>query len=185
MLSAPLRSYHGSHSVLDEYPAELRIGRRGGAVTQPQADGCVRLRIYVDLLKGCFQQALKVDSSNARANDAGRIVEQLLRWLSGREEDQDAAQIRRNGSTQLMTVVGSLTAGEIAFNATSTICRTPNSTSCCNVLVGPKSNTAISSAVPSEAASIWCRKLPNSRKRPFSLMTSLRTLYSPFMAPRM
>jgi hypothetical protein len=32
-----------------------------------------------------------VDSSNARANDAGRIVEQLLRWLSGREEDQDAA----------------------------------------------------------------------------------------------
>ena len=85
-------AYHGSHSVPDEYPAELRIGRRGGDVTQPQADGCVRLRIYVDLLKGCFQQALKVDSSNARANDAGRIVEQFLRWLSGREEDQDAAQ---------------------------------------------------------------------------------------------
>jgi hypothetical protein len=85
------RSLHGSHSVLDEYPAELRIGRRGGDVTQPQADGYVRLRIDVDLLKGCFQQALKVDSSNARANDAGRIVEQLLRWLSGREEDQDAA----------------------------------------------------------------------------------------------
>jgi hypothetical protein len=35
---------------------------------------------------------VKVASSNARANDAGRIVEQLLRWLSGREEDQDAAQ---------------------------------------------------------------------------------------------
>src|ERR1019366_1208683 len=43
---------------------------------------------------------------------------------------------------QLMAVVGSLTAGEIAFNATSTICRTPNSTSCCNVRVGPKSNAA-------------------------------------------
>ena len=47
--------------------------------------------------------------------------------------------MRLNGSTQLMTVVGSLTAGEIAFNETSTICRTPNSTSYCNVLVGPKS----------------------------------------------
>ena len=35
--------------------------------------------------------------------------------------------MRLNGSTQLMTVVGSLTAGEIAFNETSTICRTPNS----------------------------------------------------------
>jgi hypothetical protein len=174
-------AYHGSHSVPDEYPAELRIGRRGGDVTQPQADGCVRLRIYVDLLKGCFQQALKVDSSNARANDAGRMVEQLLRWLSGREEDQDAAQL----IDAVDDSGGSLTAGEIAFNATSTICRTPNSTSGCNVLVGPKSNTAISSPVPSEAASIRCRKLPNSRKRPFSFMTSLRTLYSPFMAPRM
>jgi len=89
---------------LSAYPATVRIpcsmsirrnsgsGDEGGDVTQPQADGWVRLRIYVDLLKGCFQQALKVDSSNARANDAGRIVEQFLRWLSGREEDQDAAQ---------------------------------------------------------------------------------------------
>src|ERR1039458_1410261 len=48
-----------------------------------------------------------------------------------------------------MAVEGSLTAGEIAFNAISTICRTPNSTSCCNVLVGPKSNAASISAVPS------------------------------------
>src|ERR1019366_5331670 len=39
--------------------------------------------------------------------------------------------------------------GAIAFKATSTICRTPNSASCCNVLVGPKSNAASSSAVPS------------------------------------
>src|ERR1019366_2945597 len=50
---------------------------------------------------------------------------------------------------QVMAVVGSLTAGEIAFNAISTICRTPNSASCCNVRVGPKSNAVSSSAVPS------------------------------------
>ena len=51
--------------------------------------------------------------------------------------------------TQLIAVVGSLTAGEIARNAISTICKTPNSTSCCNVLVGPMSMAARSSSVPS------------------------------------
>src|ERR1035441_9376712 len=45
---------HDPHSALDEYPAESRIGRRGGDVTegaqQPQADGHVRLRIHADLV---------------------------------------------------------------------------------------------------------------------------------------
>src|SRR5271157_38411 len=74
------------HSALDEYLAELRIGRRGGDVTegsqQPQADGHVRFRIHADLLKGCLQQALEMYPFNAGANDARRIVEQLLRRLS-------------------------------------------------------------------------------------------------------
>src|SRR5664280_232916 len=88
---------HCPHSVLDEYPAELRIGRRGGDVTessqQPQADRHVRLRIHADLLKGRLQQALEVNPSNAGADDARGIVEQILRRLSGREADQNAAQL--------------------------------------------------------------------------------------------
>src|SRR5664280_2642543 len=88
---------HYPHSALDECPAELRIGRRDGDVTegsqQSQADGHVRLRINADLVKGCVQQALEVDPSNAGANDARRIVEQLLGRLSGREADQNAAQL--------------------------------------------------------------------------------------------
>src|SRR5208282_2700163 len=88
---------HCPHPPLDEDPAKLRIGRRSGVVTegsqQPQADGHVRLRIHADLLHGCLQQALEMDPSNAGANDARRIVEQILRRLSGREADQDAAQL--------------------------------------------------------------------------------------------
>src|SRR5271165_4951460 len=71
-----------------------------------------------------------------------------------------------------MAVVGSLTAGEIAFNATSTICRTPNSTSCCNVLVGPQSKAASSSAVPSGV-----RRLPDlSTRRRFDVDLALSVL---------
>jgi len=88
---------HGPYFAFDKYPAELRIGRRGGDVTegsqQPQADGHVRLRIHADLLQGYLQQALEVDRSNAGANDAWRIVEQLLGRLSGGEADQNAAQL--------------------------------------------------------------------------------------------
>src|ERR1035441_2528309 len=93
----PGAARHYPHSALDEYPAELRIGRRGGDVTeasqQSQADGHVRLRIHADLLEGCVQQALEVDPSNAGASDARRIVEQLFRRLAGREADQNAAQL--------------------------------------------------------------------------------------------
>src|ERR1035438_8224179 len=38
-----------------------------------------------------------------------------------------------------MAVLGSFTAGEMAFKAMSTICSTPNSTSCCKVRDGPRS----------------------------------------------
>jgi hypothetical protein len=86
-------AFNCPHSALDEYPAELQIGCRGGDVAegsqQPQADGHVRLRIHADLLKGCLQQALEVDPSNSGPNDATRIVEQILRRLSGREADQN------------------------------------------------------------------------------------------------
>src|ERR1039457_746399 len=95
---------HDPHSALDEYPAEGRIGRRGSDVTegaqQPQADGHVRLRIHADLVKGRVQHALKVDPANAGAHHTRRIVEQLCRRLSGREADQNAAQLDRK-STRL------------------------------------------------------------------------------------
>ena len=48
-------------------------------------------------------------------------------------------------SMQLMAVLGSLTAGEIAFNAMSTSCIRPNSTSCSMVRMGPMSNASRSS----------------------------------------
>src|ERR1035437_4943164 len=74
---------HDPHSALDQYPAELRIGRRGSDVTegsqQPQADGHVRLRIHADLIEGCVQQALEVYPCNAGADDAPRVAEQLVR----------------------------------------------------------------------------------------------------------
>ena len=47
---------------------------------------------------------------------------------------------------QLMAVLGSFTAGEIARSAISTIWMMPNSTSCCIVRVGPMSNARTSSA---------------------------------------
>ena len=54
--------------------------------------------------------------------------------------------MRLNWSTHPIAVVGSFTAGEIALSAMSTICRTPNSMSCCNVREGPKSNAARNAA---------------------------------------
>ena len=85
------------HSALDEYPAELRIGRRDGDVTegsqQPQADRDVGFRIHADLLKGSVQQALEVDPSDACAWNARRIAEQFVRRLARREADQDTAQL--------------------------------------------------------------------------------------------
>ena len=59
---------------------------------------------------------------------------------------------------QLIAVVGSLTAGEIALSAMSTIWMMPNSTSCCIVRVGPMS-MAVSSrlAVGGHAAASTTR----------------------------
>ena len=63
---------------------------------------------------------------------------------SGSTGSREAKRImmRLNWSMQLIALVGSLTAGEIARKAMSTICSAPNSTSCCKVLEGPMSNTA-------------------------------------------
>ena len=54
---------------------------------------------------------------------------------------RNAARIRMrpSWSMHVSAVVGSLTAGEIAFKAMSTICKMPNSTSCCIVRAGPMS----------------------------------------------
>ena len=46
---------------------------------------------------------------------------------------------------QVIAVLGSLTAGEMALSAMSTIWMTPNSTSCCSVRVGPISKAERSS----------------------------------------
>src|SRR5271170_2961187 len=85
------------HSALNEYPAELQIGGRGGDVSegsqQPQTDCDVGFRIHADLLKGCFQQTVEVDPCNACARNARRIAEQFIRRLTGREADQDTAQL--------------------------------------------------------------------------------------------
>ena len=48
---------------------------------------------------------------------------------------------------QLIAVDGSFTAGEIARSAMSTIWSTPNSASCCSVLVGPTSTAAHSASM--------------------------------------
>jgi hypothetical protein len=47
--------------------------------------------------------------------------------------------MRPSWSMHVSAVVGSLTAGEIAFKAMSTICKIPSSTSCCMVRAGPMS----------------------------------------------
>src|SRR5580693_8948123 len=50
---------------------------------------------------------------------------------------------------QLIAVLGSFTAGEMARSAMSTIWMTPNSTSCCSVRIGPMSNAPVSSTARS------------------------------------
>ena len=46
-------------------------------------------------------------------------------------------------------MLGSLTAGEMAFSAMSTICKIPNSMSCSKVLDGPRSTVSSNSAMAS------------------------------------
>ena len=84
-------------------PCSTSIRRNSGsgveAAMSPRARSNRRLtatsalRIHADLLEGRVQQALEVDPSNAGANDARRIVEQIIGRLPGREADQDAAQL--------------------------------------------------------------------------------------------
>ena len=66
---------------------------------------------------------------------------------AGVSRDAKRIRIRLNWSTQLTPVVGSFTAGEIALRAISTICKTPNSTSCSKVLDGPRSTVSSSSSL--------------------------------------
>ena len=65
---------------------------------------------------------------------------------AGASREAKWIRIRLNWSTQLTPVLGSFTAGEIALRAMSTICNTPNSTSCCKVLEGPRSTVSSSSS---------------------------------------
>ena len=69
--------------------------------------------------------------------------------------------MRLSWSTQLMAVLGSFTAGEIARSAMSTIWRTPNSMSCWRVLVGPRSKAPRNSAL-----------LAGDRRSPFETVSS-------------
>jgi hypothetical protein len=81
---------------------------------------------------------------------------------------------------QLIAVLGSLTAGEIAFNAISTICRTPNSTSCCIVRIGPMTNadriSLLSSAVRRLLRETVKRGAPSGAKCPIGRNTRTRNL---------
>ena len=79
---------------------------------------------------------METDPPDARADHAGRIVT----IDGGSSRDAKRIRMRLNWSTQFTPVLGSFTAGEIAFSAISTICKTPNSTSCCSVRVGPSSS---------------------------------------------
>src|SRR5208282_6416382 len=95
--------------------------------------------------------------SNAESNMRPKLLHIMLtRATPGGSQSSDEGgsreakriKMRLSWSTQVIAVLGSLTAGEMALSAMSTICKTPNSTSCCKVREGPKSNALRSSVVP-------------------------------------
>jgi hypothetical protein len=103
--------------------------RRSMVVRSPTATqaGCgIVRRVVADLSESGVEHAVDADPGHEHPWNMRRIEHHRRRLRAAEPADWDAL----SWSMQLIAVLGSFTAGEIARRAISTIWMTPNSTSC-------------------------------------------------------